>query len=67
MQVIHPGICYQLDDGNLTKVVFAHHDARLKVNVSGTSIEELMAIIRHKMAVEADKANTELTGAKGKQ
>jgi hypothetical protein len=48
MQVIKPGLCYQLDDGNLTKIVFAHHDARLGVNVSGTTTDELLQIIAHK-------------------
>jgi hypothetical protein len=54
MKVIHPGIQYRLDDGNQTTITFRHFDTRLGVEVDGTSIDELMAVIRHKMGADND-------------
>lgn len=53
MKVIHPGIQYQLEDGQNTKITFEHYDTRLGVKVSGTTVEELMTIILLKKAYES--------------
>lgn len=48
--VIKPGHAYRLADGNQTALVFRHNDARLGVLVDGTTTEELLEILIHRIA-----------------
>jgi hypothetical protein len=50
MKVIKAGHAYELEDGNLTKLVFRHRDERLGVLVDGVTTCDLLEVLIHRIS-----------------
>jgi len=50
VKVIKPGHAYQLEDGNMTKLVFRHHDPRLDITINGCRSCDILEAMIHRHA-----------------